>query len=377
MSVSPGSTGASTSPGIRCVPYVPFGLAAALVLLRLCVGWHFFQEGSKKVAYNPETGQARVWFNAEPILKAAVGPLAPTIKASLPNVHQWERLLAVPRDARTIVAAKAAAWEREYAARRKAAADKQEPAPVEFNPESASGAWAAQVAADWRAAAARFKAIEGVTEEQAKAADSAVEHRLQQLRDYLSGEESAIVEWQHELWRLQDWETAPGAKDVPFEQARIVEKRGETAAGSAGWVAQVRELEEGLRTDVRGLLTDEQVQNASLVAQADAAVADPQEQDLRRVNVAVTWLVTGIGVCLLLGLFTRLASLAGILFLLSIIATQPPWVDGAITTVFYYQLVEIGAFVVLLVSGAGQWAGLDYFLRAMTCGCRRKETITT
>jgi len=352
-------------------------LAAALVVLRLVVGWHFYQEGTKKIAYNPETGQSRVWFNAEPMLKSAVGPLAPTIKASLPNVHHWERLLVVPRKAGTLDAAKAAAWERAYAERRKAAAAKGEPAPVEFNIETASAAWAEQIAGDWRQAVERFKSLEGISEAQARAADAAVEKRLQQLRDYLVAEESAIAEWQHELWRLGQWESKPEARDVPFEQARIAEKRGETAAATGPWVGQVRELESGLRADLRGLLTDEQVEAGSLVDQVDAATADPQEQDLRRLNLTVTWLVTGIGVCLLLGLFTRVASVAGMAFLISVMATQPPWVDGAITTVFYYQLVEVAALAVLLVSGAGRWAGLDYFLRAMTCGCRRKESMST
>ncbi len=122
-------------------------------------------------------------------------------------------------------------------------------------------------------------------------------------------------------------------------------------------------------------MTEEQEANGSLVGQVDAALSDPQERDLHRLNVAVTWLVTGVGVCLLLGLFTRLASLAGILFLLSIIATQPPWVAGAVTTVFYYQVVEIAAFFVLLASGAGRWGGLDHFLYAAASGCcRRKDT---
>ncbi len=61
---------------------------------------------------------------------------------------------------------------------------------------------------------------------------------------------------------------------------------------------------------------------------------------------------------------TRLAALGGIVFLCMVISTQPPWVPGAVTTMFYYQLVEIFALGVLLASGAGRWAGLDFFLRA-------------
>jgi len=59
-------------------------------------------------------------------------------------------------------------------------------------------------------------------------------------------------------------------------------------------------------------------------------------------------------------------------------ATQPPWVEGANTTVFYYQLVEVAALVVLFASAAGRWAGLDFILRALAGRCRgRRETLRT
>jgi uncharacterized membrane protein YphA (DoxX/SURF4 family) len=48
--------------------------------------------------------------------------------------------------------------------------------------------------------------------------------------------------------------------------------------------------------------------------------------------MAVTVLTIGVGICLLAGFFTRLAAVAGALFLLSVIASQPPWVTGAADT---------------------------------------------
>jgi hypothetical protein len=54
-----------------------------------------------------------------------------------------------------------------------------------------------------------------------------------------------------------------------------------------------------------------------------------------------------------------LAAVVGALFLLSVIAAQPPWVTGASPT--YYQTVECAALLVLAGTGAGRWAGLDYF----------------
>jgi uncharacterized membrane protein YphA (DoxX/SURF4 family) len=102
-----------------------------------------------------------------------------------------------------------------------------------------------------------------------------------------------------------------------------------------------------------------------MVNAVEDALGDAQERKLHQQSVLVTCVILSIGACLLLGLLTRLAALAGIVFLCLVIATQPPWVPGAITTMFYYQLVEIFALGVLLVSGAGRWAGLDFFLRAL------------
>ena len=72
---------------------------------------------------------------------------------------------------------------------------------------------------------------------------------------------------------------------------------------------------------------------------------------------------------MILGLFTRLASLVGALFLLSVMATQPPWVAGANTTYFFYQLVEVAALLLLAATSAGRWAGLDGFFGTMWSLC--------
>jgi hypothetical protein len=50
------------------------------------------------------------------------------------------------------------------------------------------------------------------------------------------------------------------------------------------------------------------------------------------------------------------------IFLGSVIASQPPWVAGALTTVFNYQAVEFVALLVLASSRVGRWGGLDFFI---------------
>ena len=306
-----------------------------------------------------------------------MGPASEIVREQLPSVYNWERHLAVPRQSRPTTEEeleKRAAWESDYAARRKQAEQKKEPLPIEFPPHSPYYDWADRIAKGWTEAYDKFTAIEGLSDEQQAKAATAFHFRRQQLADYLADEADAIAEWEHELWRLEGLEQDGGGVSLPFLGARIDEKRAETKAASAGWIAQVREIEYGYKSDLRGLLTTEQEQDASVSEEVDAALIDPNEVKLERMDVAVTCVVIGVGVLLMLGLFTRLASIVGIVFLLSVMVTQPPWIPAAVTTVFYYQLIEIAALLVLFASAAGQWAGLDYFFRAL--GRRRRGAAT-
>lgn len=353
---------------VRRVASFGVGLTLALIVLRLCCGWHFYREGTKKLSWNPETKELKVGFSAEPFLRQAVGPVSEYIKEDLPNVYNWERHLAVARQARPSTEeelATRAKWEADYAARRKDAEKKKEPLPVEFPPHSPYYDWASRIDKGWQTALDKFSAIEGLSKEQVADAVVALRDRRQQLADYLAGEADAIAEWEHELWRLENMEKEGGSVDLPFLGSRIEEKRAETKAASAAWIAQVRDIEHGYLTDLRSLLTEDQEANQVISDKVDAALVDANEQKLHRMNVAVTCIIIAVGACLMLGLFTRLASVVGIGFLLMVMATQPPWVAGADTKVFYYQLVEMAALAVLFASQAGRLAGLDYFLRAM------------
>ena len=53
-------TRADPAPAVRRVAVIPCGVVLAIVVLRLCVGWHFYKEGTKKLLYNPETKELRV-----------------------------------------------------------------------------------------------------------------------------------------------------------------------------------------------------------------------------------------------------------------------------------------------------------------------------
>ena len=93
---------------------------------------------------------------------------------------------------------------------------------------------------------------------------------------------------------------------------------------------------------------------------------------LANANLITMWGLAIVGACLILGLFTRLASLAGIAFVLMFYLAAPPWIglSYAIPSEGSYliinkNLVEAGALLVIFFTGSGQFAGLDRIVRGL------------
>jgi len=94
---------------------------------------------------------------------------------------------------------------------------------------------------------------------------------------------------------------------------------------------------------------------------------------LANADLITMWGLTIVGLCLILGLFTRLASLAGIAFILLFYLAAPPLIGYfyAIPSEGSYlivnkNLVELFALVVILFTRSGHFAGLDRIVRAVT-----------
>lgn len=89
-------------------------------------------------------------------------------------------------------------------------------------------------------------------------------------------------------------------------------------------------------------------------------------------NLITMWGLTIVGALLMAGLLTRLASLAGIGFILLFYFANPPFVgyfyslptEGSYLIV-NKNLVELGALVVILLTGSGRFAGVDRILHGL------------
>ena len=93
---------------------------------------------------------------------------------------------------------------------------------------------------------------------------------------------------------------------------------------------------------------------------------------LANADLITMWGLTLVGALLILGLFTRLASIGGIGFLLLFYFANPPFVgyfyslptEGSYLVV-NKNLVELFALVVIFFTGSGRFAGLDRILHGL------------
>jgi thiosulfate dehydrogenase [quinone] large subunit len=93
---------------------------------------------------------------------------------------------------------------------------------------------------------------------------------------------------------------------------------------------------------------------------------------LANADLITMWGLTIVGVLLILGLFTRVASLAGIGFLLLFYFANPPFIGYfySIPTEGSYlivnkNLVELCALAVIFMTGSGRFAGLDRIVHGL------------
>ena len=321
-----------------------------VVALRLATGWHFYSEGIKKL----EPG-----FSSAGVLRAATGPLAPLYHGMVTGPHEAFAILSEPQKEGTRSAeqtAELAKWQAEYAKGVAPAIKKGEPLPTEVSPHASYAPLLANVRTNWKKGLKRLQGL-GISDEQLTEAKQIQERELGDLLYYFYTESPAIDELRHEAWRLEQLrDESVGDAPAPFMQDRIKKKAGEIWKTMQPWGAAVTESEASYIDAVSQLVvTDaEDTPSASHVKSAMA-----ERSFLKRIDLIVTAVVIGCGVCLFLGLFTPLAAVVAALFLISIIATQPPWVADANTTYFFYQLVEVVALLLLAALSAGRWAGLD------------------
>ena len=112
--------------------------------------------------------------------------------------------------------------------------------------------------------------------------------------------------------------------------------------------------------------TNEVGEKVSREAQLAAGALPPEPSQTEWIDWANMLGLAAIGICLILGLFTRLAALGGVCMLAMFYLCMPPWpgLEANMTAeghalIVNKNMVEAIALLVIATSRVGRWWGLD------------------
>ena len=295
------------------------GMIAAimLVLLRLSIGWHFLYEGVWKIKHADE-------FSAEPFLTSAKGPAAPLFHAMVYDIDGRRRL------------------------------------QIEKDPQGNDKITARVHLDAWRgqldAAIRKYK----LDEKQKTEAEALYARYEKSVEDYLDENFEDIAAYFNSLDRFEG-SAAAGSDGTAFQKKRTWYEQQKLRSEVRVWLDELDGLGDDYRMALWDLLADDQKDKGSIPV-------GWTRSDL--MDFAVTYGLTAIGVCLMLGLCTRLACLGGGAFLIAVLLTQPHWptiyppapaATGHALGVDR-NFVEMIAMFMLATTAVGRWGGLDGYV---------------
>ncbi len=314
----------------------------ALVALRLGLGCHFLYEGVWKIDHRDQ-------FTSEPFLTQAKGPLAGLFYAMVPDIHGRNRLRLETgkEDNLQIIDEISKRWE-----------DIRDEFVEYYRPADPSD----------EEAIAKHEQFE-------READRTLELFRTRLEKYLSLNVDEIRAYFDALERFENDEERSHA--APFQKRRRWERMFELRQEAAAWISDIEAQERTLENTLYGLLDEDQKK-----------LDHPPEtwnpfrwNRMEQIDFAVTYGLTAIGLCLILGLFTPLAALGGAGFMCFVVMTQPafPGIYPPADPILGHALlvnkdfIEMLALLAIAAVPAGRWGGLDFFLRRWYEAYRRRK----
>lgn len=276
--------------------------ATMLVLLRVSIGWHFYSEGVDKY-------QSGNW-DASPFFANARGPFA----------DEYRKLV----------------WDADGHVRRDL-----EPTKL----------WWAQ----YRDRIGRHFGFD-----EAQAAQTQLNYSLavERLIQVLEDNAGTLDEYDLGVQRMADLNVDPSRNGVESLRGQRESIRRELISQLQPVLKQIDALWVNYEAAQLAVATPDQK-----AAQPTLSMGKPRGAtlvDTNVINAYVPYFDLAIGICLLFGLFTPVAALAAAGFLGSVFLSQYPPTTGPNSS--NYQLIECMACLVLAGTGAGRFAGLDFFL---------------
>jgi uncharacterized membrane protein YphA (DoxX/SURF4 family) len=272
-----------------------------LVILRLSIGWHFHSEGCDKYYQSN--------WDSTPFFANARGPFAEQFRSTV----------------------------RDY------------DGEVRRDPDYTR----------WWLGMYRDRAIEYYSfgEEEKKVANEALDKLIDNHELILQDYANELQEYDLGRKRLEQLQDDDSRMSVESLAGQIETVRKENRDKIKPVLAEIDQLWSGYETTINALAAPNQREASpplELIKPRTAMV------DTSVLNRFVPYFDLAIGWCLLLGLFTPVAALVAAGFLGSVFLSQYPPASGPSSS--YYQLIEGLACLVLASTGAGRFAGLDYFI---------------
>jgi uncharacterized membrane protein YphA (DoxX/SURF4 family) len=332
---------------------------AMLVLLRLALGCHFLYEGVWKICPANK-------FNAEPFLSEAKGPAAPYFYAMLPDLDGRQRLKAEKSAGKddaehwTLALANENEKPRETVSR-------------DAKGEIISGKKGRQLyqaEADridaWAAYRDEFVKKYGLGEEQAARVQTIYSQYEDSIQNYFTLNASKLQAYLGSLERFEQ-QRDNGHNGAAHQQKRLWDRQRELRREVAGWFAEIDSLATDYADALWNVLTEKQKALGPLPLHPAPWWAPWQWSRMEQINFAVTYGLTAIGLCLMLGFFTRLAALGGATFMLFVVLTQPAWPglyphDPPVlghALLINKDVIEMLTLAMIATTRVGRWGGLD------------------
>ncbi len=293
-----------------CNARIGFFGVAALVLLRITIGWHLLYEGLHKL--NQEE------FSAEGYLSQAAGPFQKFFQYTvIQDFEGRDRLSTQGNDAQI----------------------------DDFY--------------------ARFQAQFGLDATQKQTAERIVAARKKNIADYLTNADNAkLIADNQAAWKKLNEEKAAyqshgGA--APFQDRRLWEATQTLRSDVRPAIVWVKQQHDGLKNDLKNLLPRGERRD----------VTYPLAEQLRNPDRLVTYACIAMGACLMVGLFSRLAAFGGALFLAMIVASRLQWTGYYMPPTHPAQgnslfitkeFIEMMCCIVLMTLPVGRWGGLDFIV---------------
>jgi uncharacterized membrane protein YphA (DoxX/SURF4 family) len=308
-----------------------------LLALRLAIGWHFLFEGLHKI-HSHIVGPTE-WnrpFSSELYFASAQGPFGEYVrKTQLGDPQAVITALLTPSDPAVIEQFRNTTTPSEQA-------EAVPPAAAAFL-ESAILDPAKQVEA--KAAFARW--VFGTDRRDADVPYVSSGDVPQSAADRLRH----LALMRNQVEQLEDRQRQGLGNGLGFDQKRLATAR-----------AELRAAESRLAADAEAFL-------AELILAAGGQPTPAAPKPIERLDQITMYAITGIGACLLFGLFTPLACLAGAGFLILTYLTHPPfpWYPLPPNTegnplFINKNVIECLALLTIAVHPTGRWLGLDAWL---------------